>query len=723
MKPLPTRWGTAVLKGTGERELAGRLGGVLYLTAGLTAPLILLLPASETRHWRLVLTLAGLGAAWGLVSLFLVGWERAWPRLTHPSTTAGIGICAAMMALTGGAQSPARFYLFFVVVFAGCFYARRTVLLYAAACGVAHALPLLYTHGAGRARYFGELAIVVPTYFALGSLVSVGRGLLDRLHEEQERHAAEQGALRRVATAVAEAHLAAGDVFALVARESAELLGADAAGILRFEATDEARIVGAWSVGSPTAESGTVYRLQPQSELAVVRRTGRPVRIDSYVDGASRVSQLGYEACVVAPVKVGGELWGGIALTTLPGRSFAPGAEERLTHFASLLELAISNAESQQKLTVQASSDALTGLLNHRSFHERLRSEVSRAMRHERELSLVVIDVDSFKRINDEAGHEAGDRVLSSIAGLLGRSARAGDVVARIGGDEFALLLPETSRMDAYLVAEAARQLVSSTELADGVHVTLSAGVCDLGTAPDAESMFRLADGALYWSKAHGRDVCWIYDPEVVPELSARERAERLERSQALLGIRGLARAIDAKDPNMRRHSERVGDLACRIAAELGWSTDRRALLREAALVHDVGKIGVADAVLLKPARLDAAETAAMREHPALGAQIVADLLAPEQVQWIRWHHERPDGAGYPDGLWAEEIPLGAAIIAMADAWDAMTVSRAYAPARVPDDALAECVRLAGSQFAPAAVEGLCAVLALSAEQESPAAG
>jgi len=446
------------------------------------------------------------------------------------------------------------------------------------------------------------------------------------------------------------------------------------------------------------------------------------LRIDRYTDAGSRVSQLGYEACVIAPVEIGGELWGGIALTTLPGRSFAPGAEERLAHFAGLLELAISNAESKQKLTLQASSDALTGLLNHRSFHERLRSEVSRAIRHGRELSLAVIDVDSFKAINDEAGHEAGDRVLSAIAALLERSARAGDVVARIGGDEFALLLPETSRMDAYLVAEATRQLVSSTELADGVHLTLSAGVCDLGTAPDAEAMFRLADGALYWSKAHGRDVCWIYDPEVVPELSARERAERLERSQALLGIRGLARAIDAKDPNMRRHSERVGDLACRLAAELGWPTERRALLREAALVHDVGKIGVADVILLKPARLDAAEMDAMREHPTLGAQIVADLLAPEQVQWIRSHHERPDGAGYPDGLGAEEIPLGAALIGMADAWDAMTVSRAYAPARDPDDALAECMRLGGRQFAPAAVEALCMVLALGAGEGSPAA-
>lgn len=704
-----------MLRGTGERELAGRLAGVLYLTGGLTAPLILVLPGAASRHWGAVLALSGLAVTWALVSFFLIGWEGAWPRLAHPMSVAGVALSAAAVALTGGAQSPARFYLFFVVVYAACFFRQRMALLYVAVCGVAHALPLIYTHGPARGRYLGELAIVLPTYFVLGALISTGRGLLDGLHEEQERHAAEQGALRRVATAVAQAGPSAGDVFALVARESAELLRADAAGILRFEGAEEARVIGAWGGGSSTEELGRVYRLAPESELAVVRRTGRPLRVDRYPDETSRVSQLGYEACVVAPVRMGDELWGGIALTTLPGRSFAPGAEDRLARFAGLLELAIANAESKERLTAQASSDALTGLLNHRSFHERLRSEVARAVRHGRELSLAVIDVDTFKRINDEAGHEAGDRVLSEIATLLVRSARAGDIVARIGGDEFALLLPETTRMDAYLVAEAARQTVSSTELADGVHVTVSAGVCDLGTAPDAEAMFRLADGALYWSKAHGRDVCWIYDPDVVPELTARERADRLERSHALLGMRGLARAIDAKDPNMRRHSERVAELACLLAERLEWPPERRALLREAALVHDVGKIGIPDTILLKPARLDERETAAIREHPALGAQIVTDLLDPEQVQWIHSHHERPDGAGYPDGLRASEIPLGAALIAVADAWDAMTVSRVYADAREPGDALAECVRLAGRQFDLEVVEALRAVLALEA--------
>ena len=167
----------------------------------------------------------------------------------------------------------------------------------------------------------------------------------------------------------------------------------------------------------------------------------------------------------------------------------------------------------------------------------------------------------------------------------------------------------------------------------------------------------RLADGALYWGKAHGRDAAWVYDPEVVRELSISERADQLQRSQALVGIRALARAIDAKDQSTREHSQRVATLACEIARRLDWSEERVALLEDAALVHDVGKIGIPDAVLLKPGRLTDDEYDQIKRHAELGAQMVEDLLLAEQVAWIRAHHERPDGRGYPAGLTAAADP------------------------------------------------------------------
>ena len=237
--------------------------------------------------------------------------------------------------------------------------------------------------------------------------------------------------------------------------------------------------------------------------------------------------------------------------------------------------------------------------------------------------------------------------------------------------------------------------------------VTVSAGICDTSSTTDPAQLIRLADGALYWSKARGRDQCWIYDPSVVAELSAQERAERLERSQALLGLRALARAIDAKDPATREHSERVAELVGKLAKAADWSPERTLLLSEAALVHDVGKIGVPDELLRKAGPLTPDEHSQVAEHAELSARIVEGVLAPDQVEWIRTHHERPNGDGYPDGLVADEIPEGAALLAIADAWDVMTISRPYSSPKEVQEALEECRELVGEQFTATAVAAL----------------
>jgi diguanylate cyclase (GGDEF)-like protein len=359
----------------------------------------------------------------------------------------------------------------------------------------------------------------------------------------------------------------------------------------------------------------------------------------------------------------------------------------------------------------RAFTDALTGLANHRAFQERLHAEVARARRHERPLALALIDVDHFKAINDSAGHAAGDRVLAALGERLGGLLRQEDVLARIGGDEFALLLPETDEVEARAVLERAREQLDRAPLVDGIRVRISAGICALEHAGDGEALMRLADGALYWSKEHGRNVTAVYDPATVHELSASERLDRVQRSHAIAGIHALARAIDAKDPSTREHSERVAALAARLAQLRGWSPERVALLHEAALVHDVGKIGIPDATLLKPGRLDAAEYEQVKQHAALGARIVADVLDAEQVSWIRSHHERPDGRGYPDALEGAAIPEGAALLAVADCFDVMTVARPYSRARSAADALAECRSLVGAQFTSAAVSALAAAL------------
>jgi diguanylate cyclase (GGDEF)-like protein len=330
--------------------------------------------------------------------------------------------------------------------------------------------------------------------------------------------------------------------------------------------------------------------------------------------------------------------------------------------------------------------------------------------RRRRPLSLARLDIDRFKAVNDTAGHDTGDHVLIAIVERLLSFTRADDTLARIGGDEFALILPACRREDAFAVVERARDAIAGAPVTSGYRLTISAGICDRRCAGDADELYELAGSALSRSKLHGGDATCVYEPGVDASGALHGLPSRLERAEALRGIRALARAVDAKDPATQRHSERVAMLARRLAEQLGWPPQRVMLLDEAALVHDVGKLGVPDAVLLKRGRLDAAEYEVVKRHAALSAEIVGDVLTPEQVAWIRGHHERPDGAGYPDRLSGDQIPDGAAILALADAFDVMTSERPYSTPRDRAQALEECRSLVERQFAPEPVRALLAL-------------
>jgi len=356
---------------------------------------------------------------------------------------------------------------------------------------------------------------------------------------------------------------------------------------------------------------------------------------------------------------------------------------------------------------VHSMRDALTGLPNHRAFQEALDREVSLARRHERDLSVVMIDVDDFRVVNERDGHEAGDRVLAEIARRIAETMRSEDVLARLGGEEFACLLPSTGAQAAWRAAERARAAVES-EPFDGVgRITVSAGVCDLSHATDGRELFRLADGALYWAKTHGRNVVYRYSPEAMDILSAEDRADQAERVRTLSAITALARAVDAKDATTQRHSERVGALAGALAGALGWPQERRAKLHEAGLVHDVGKIGVPDSILRKTSPLTPVEVEVMEGHAALGARIVQDVLSAEQALWVLHHHERWDGHGYPHRIAGDAIPEGAQILAVADAWDAMTADRHYRRALPPGAVILELRDGSGRQWSPRVVDAL----------------
>ncbi len=372
-------------------------------------------------------------------------------------------------------------------------------------------------------------------------------------------------------------------------------------------------------------------------------------------------------------------------------RSATALAERRLRH----------RQASEARLEELAAIDGLTGLLNHRSFHERLAGEAARATRHGRGLSLAVLDVDHFKRINDDHGHPTGDRVLMETAERLRALVRDGEHLARIGGEEFALILPDVDGVGAFAAAERIRCAIGGTPY-DGVgFVAMSAGVCDLHTAGSPGEMYRLADRALYWAKAHGRNLTFRYTPEVAQELEATGGTPQAERPGTIASLRALVALVEARHPSTQQHAERVAALTHALALEAGWSADGAHRLRDAALVHDVGKVALREEVLLKTGPLTADERRHVQTHPMIGARIAASVLDPEQAAWLRCHHERWDGSGYPDGLRGASIPEGARLLALADAWDAMRSDRWYQPARDGDDALAEITRQSGRHFAP----------------------
>jgi diguanylate cyclase (GGDEF)-like protein len=530
------------------------------------------------------------------------------------------------------------------------------------------------------------------------------------LHGQSRRAALEQVALRRIATAVARG-ASPQDVFDLVAEEAATVHGVTGGAVVRFD-DGEATFVGRWatSPGAWPPRELTVPLTSPLPSVEVAR-TGRAARADDFRAFAGAVPWVldrnAFRGSVAAPVRVRDLLWGAVVVATDRDEALPPDAEERLARFADLVSLAIGNAEARAELAVRAATDPLTGLMNRRVFEERLLAEVSRAQRHGRELALAVLDLDHFKEVNDVHGHMAGDHVLREAALRLASRAREGDVLARLGGEEFAWLMPETDGMEAWQATERARAAMAGAPFPGVGRVTVSAGVCDLVQASSHAELYRLADVALYWAKRHGRDVVFLYTPEAMEAMGEEERAAELRRNQALQSIRVLARAVDAKDASTRRHSERVAGLAAMLAEACGWTRARASLLHEAALVHDVGKIAVSDEILFTPRRLTEGEMAKVRVHAALGAEMLSDVLSAEQASWVRGHHERWDGAGYPDGLAGEDVPEGARILHLADAWDVMTSHRAYVTPLTQDEAMNECRRQVGAQFWGPAVDAL----------------
>ena len=374
-----------------------------------------------------------------------------------------------------------------------------------------------------------------------------------------------------------------------------------------------------------------------------------------------------------------------------------------------LLAIALYQRSTHRALRAMrlALTDPLTGLGNHRQFHERLQRELLRAEEQARPLTLCFVDIDDFKKVNDRYGHPSGDRVLSQVGARL-----------RQGGEAFRL-----ADHDEGMALAAADSIVERIATVDFDHigtVTVSAG---LATFPmqghGRDELIRLADSALYWAKEHGKNRVRLYRPEVVELRELKRLAAGPDKAARYRAAASLAKAVDARDTYTGSHSERVGELAARVATRLGLDAEQVELTRLAGSLHDLGKLAIPEEILRKPGTLADSERLVLERHPQIGFRMLDSLGVDPVADLVLHHHERWDGAGYPDGLRGESIPLGARIIFVTDAYDAMTSDRIYRRKRSSKAALAELERCAGTQFDPGIVAAFAEELGQSASLEA----
>lgn len=423
--------------------------------------------------------------------------------------------------------------------------------------------------------------------------------------------------------------------------------------------------------------------------------------------------EQGVNSIVYLPLIVKDESIGSLIIACRRTDAYNQKQIRLLEHLALQIAVPIENSQLYARAEQRARIDELTGLFSRRHFEERLKEEIARHSRYGNVFSLLMIDLDSFKTYNDIYGHPSGDRLLSQIGEIVMRSVRGSDQAFRYGGDEFTVILPRTTTGEAYVVAERIRENIAAEMKAKEVAVTCSIGLASYPSdGVMGGELVTVVDTALYYAKQTGGDRTYL-SSKILSELP--NETGTYARGSGLSAVYALASAVDAKDHYTYGHSRKVNTYAVALAEAVGLSPDEVSRISTAALLHDIGKIGISDRILNKKGKLTDEEWEAIKSHPRLGANIVGNVpgLVP-CVSGILYNHERWDGTGYPEGLEGETIPLDARIMAIADAFAAMTSVRPYRDAFCEDKVIEQLKQNAGKQFDPRLVEVFIGVVKAS---------
>jgi diguanylate cyclase (GGDEF)-like protein len=469
--------------------------------------------------------------------------------------------------------------------------------------------------------------------------------------------------------------------------------------------------------------------------LGRVARTGERALVQNALPGNLSGILPDSRAVLCIPITYAESLLGVLNIESRNENTFSPQDVLILNTLADLLATALHNAFVFQKLQQQSITDGLTGIKTRRFFWEALSAEWKRASRSGRPFSVVLIDLDKFKEVNDSMGHFEGDLVLARVGRLLEQKSRQSNVVARYGGDEFIVLMPDTGPEQAQVLAERLRQWLATDPMLSEHNITGSFGVASFPMHGfSIEDIIRVADAGMYVSKRSGGNLVSTAQEFVEGQDFARQRQQIsayiegfLQRERSGLeqvteltstlyklcssedgcnlpllkeAIESLSRAAESRELQTAGHGDLVARYTEVIARALGLSSDETADLVYAARVHDVGKIFVPEQILNKPGPLHDSEFSLLRMHAHVGAEIVGTIPHSTMMRdSIEHHHELFDGTGYPESLKGEEIPLWARIIGLADAYANMVTEQSFASARTPEQALDELVKMSGTRF------------------------